>query len=310
MDDKSDVSVESSSNGENNEKISIGGVIRKQRISMNISIEKISKDLKINKIYIQAVEDDNHNAIPAPSYVRVYIKTIAEYLSLDSAKLLKQLSEEKEDKNSISSYKDKEKNKNKTINKDVDNSEETPSQTEEEKETLTVSLSEDRKKSRFGSVGLLAMLFVLLAVLAYFVMNQKNEQILEETTKTSAESLTDESENDTLPSPSDSLGMQEEQAPQTSAIEVQIQITRDSSWVHIFADGKFVREGIFKRSSEKIIQTANDSVIVRLGNTTGIEITLDGNHVDLSGGRTRNWRFKKNDVKNISDYEWRKAVPQ
>ena len=306
MDEKADVSLENSSESE---EISVGGKIRKQRISMNISIEKISKDLKINKIYIQAIEDDDHDAIPAAPYVRVYLKTIAEYLSLDSAELLRQLLEEKGGNKSGSAIKEKSKDngkKDKTKDKDKNNY----AADSEKEETLSVSLSEDKKRSNFG---LLVLLLVLLVVLAYFVMNQKNEQNTDAKydNEQKTEKIIEESSNDTLPdSPSDSLGIQDNAIAQNSPIEVQIQITRDSSWIHIFADGKFIRAGYFKKSSEKIIQTANDSIIVRTGNLFGVDILLDGKPVEKNGNSTRFWRFKKNDIKNISEPEWRKAVSQ
>ena len=306
MDEKPDISLENSSEIE---KISVGAKIRKQRISMNISIEKISKDLKINKVYIQAIEDDDHDAIPAAPYVRVYLKTIAEYLSLDSAELLRQLLEEKSGNKSGSAAKEKGKdNEKKDKTKDKDKN--SYAADSEKEETLSVSLSEDKKNSNFG---LLVLLLVLLIVLAYFVMSQKNEQNSDAKydNEQKSEKIAEESSNDTLPdSPSDSLGIQDDATAQNSPIEVQIQITKDSSWIQIFADGKFVRKGYFNKSSEKIVLTANDSVIVHTGNSFGFEIFLDGKQVDRSGSTTRHWRLKKDDVKNISNSEWERILKQ
>jgi hypothetical protein len=294
MDEKSDISLDISSKSEKN---SVGGTIRKQRISMNISIEKISRDLKINKIYVQAVEDDDHESIPAAPYVRVYVKTIAEYLSLDSEKLLRQLSEDKGKKTSF-----------------LGNSGDSmPIPEKKEGGTLNVSLSKNKKS---GSFGLTILLVVLLIVLAYFVVNQKMEQSGEEQPRPdeidSIETMHEEQPLDNIEEEPEEdsllvfLSANPVDADNPPAVEVRFQAS-DSSWIDVVADGIVLDGKVFNASEEKFAVLANDSIILRVVIPRAIEIVFNGEVVDKGSSVPSILRFTKDDMKIMTVGEWSRA---
>ena len=291
MNETNDISVEFSSEGE---KKTVGGTLRKQRISMNISIEKISKDLRINKTYIEAVENDKYNLIPAAPYVRVYVKTIAEYLSLDPEKLLQLLPSEK-DKAGFN-------NKGLPAGKERETS-------------LSGGISEGKKNGKFGPT---ALLIIVLLVLAYFAMNKNNNlQGVENISASDSDSMLvitgEQSEDNLDDSRPDSLFrgdtlISDSATVETSApekIELTLQVIKDSSYVMIISDGKIVLDRILRSPSRVITATANDSINVRSGARNTLEIFVNGNKVDIANA-TGIWTFSKGGTKNLTLAEWQR----
>ena len=291
MNETNDISVEFSSEGE---KKTVGGTLRKQRISMNISIEKISKDLRINKTYIEAVENDKYNLIPAAPYVRVYVKTIAEYLSLDPEKLLQLLPSEK-DKAGFN-------NKGLPAGKERETS-------------LSGGISEGKKNGKFGPT---ALLIIVLLVLAYFAMNKNNNlQGVENISASDSDSMLvitgEQSEDNLDDSRPDSLFrgdtlISDSVTVETSApekIELTLQVIKDSSYVMIISDGKIVLDRILRSPSRVITATANDSINVRSGARNTLEIFVNGNKVDIANA-TGIWTFSKSGTKNLTLAEWQR----
>ena len=61
----------------------VGDLLHKERITRRITIETMAKDLKLNVGYIKSIEANNFDDLPADPYIRVYLRSIASYLSLD-----------------------------------------------------------------------------------------------------------------------------------------------------------------------------------------------------------------------------------
>jgi len=290
MSEKNDISIEEASK---NEKNSVGEILRNKRISMNLSIEKLSKDLRIGKAYIEAIEENKFDLIPAPTYVRVYVKTIAEHLKLDAAALLKQLYKEN---SKIAGMQAKEK------------------QFEEEK-PLNVKVSEQSKNGKFG---LIVLLLILLVVLIFVVSQNDNlnngEIIIVEDTDKSSEIITQEPDDfENLPSDSSMRGdtiITEDSAavvaaiPAPEKIELTLKVVKSNSWVEIFADGKVSQKGeIIHAPSQIIIATAVDSINVRAGKQEVVEISVNGKRIDQTG-TSGIWTFTKDGARNLTPAQW------
>lgn len=76
-------------------KDSVGDILRKERLTRRITVETIAKDLKLNVGYIKALEASDYEALPADPYVRVYIKSLTKYLSLDAEAIMKEFYKER-----------------------------------------------------------------------------------------------------------------------------------------------------------------------------------------------------------------------
>jgi curved DNA-binding protein CbpA len=71
------------------EKIWPGSFLKKLREENKISIEEISESTKVSKTYIQAIEEENFNKLPAPVYVRGFILQISRALKLPGNEVAK-----------------------------------------------------------------------------------------------------------------------------------------------------------------------------------------------------------------------------
>jgi cytoskeletal protein RodZ len=76
-------------------KTKVGDILRKERLTRRITIETIAKDLKLNVGYVKALEASDYDSLPPDPYIRVYIRSLTKYLSLDSDSILKEFYKER-----------------------------------------------------------------------------------------------------------------------------------------------------------------------------------------------------------------------
>jgi len=80
-------------NGGGKEKV--GDILKKERLTRRITVEAIAKDLKLNVGYVKALEASDHASLPPEPYIRVYIKSLTKYLSLDTEAILREFDKER-----------------------------------------------------------------------------------------------------------------------------------------------------------------------------------------------------------------------
>ena len=71
--------------------MNIGEQLKEARSDKKLSISDIASTLRINKKYIQALEDNNFLLLPSQIYAKGFLKAYAEYLELDPKPLLIEL---------------------------------------------------------------------------------------------------------------------------------------------------------------------------------------------------------------------------
>ncbi len=73
--------------------MSIGNILKEKREERKLSVAQISSVIRINKKYLQALEDENFLLLPSLVYAKGFLKAYSEYLGLDPKGLLSELSE-------------------------------------------------------------------------------------------------------------------------------------------------------------------------------------------------------------------------
>ena len=63
----------------------IGDRLRDTRIARRLSLEDVERDTRISRHYLQALEDERFDVLPAPIYARGFMRSYAGYLGLDAA---------------------------------------------------------------------------------------------------------------------------------------------------------------------------------------------------------------------------------
>jgi cytoskeletal protein RodZ len=76
-------------------KENVGDILRKERLTRRITVETIAKDLKLNVGYVKALESSDYSSLPPEPYIRVYIKSLTKYLSLDTENILREFDKER-----------------------------------------------------------------------------------------------------------------------------------------------------------------------------------------------------------------------
>lgn len=69
----------------------IGITLRSARIQRGLTIEQVAQDTRISARFLEALESESFNELPAPVYVRGFLRSYATYLRLEPQSLLEQL---------------------------------------------------------------------------------------------------------------------------------------------------------------------------------------------------------------------------
>lgn len=71
----------------------IGACLRKVRQERNLSLEEISRITKISKRYLAAIENDDFDQLPAPTFARGFIRAYAAFVGVESEEIVQQYRE-------------------------------------------------------------------------------------------------------------------------------------------------------------------------------------------------------------------------
>ncbi len=66
----------------------IGDTLREARVRRGLAIKDVEDILKIRGKYLQALEQDDFEVIPGPTFVKAFLRTYGEFLGLDTAILV------------------------------------------------------------------------------------------------------------------------------------------------------------------------------------------------------------------------------
>jgi len=283
----------------------VGDILHKERVTRRITLETIAKDMKLNIKYIKAIEANSFTEIPADPYIRVYLRSIASYLSLDPEEILKKFFEEK-------GYSE--------LEKEVSRS-----------EKININLEKDKQKQSNAWVFIVIIVMVL-AVLSFvskrmgWIATTSEEPAPVAAVADSAADTTSVSPADSPlveqtmaeDSVADSLYTEEEikqeqdiikkNAPLMAALKkdtlkLVISATIDSVWVQVFYDNKSWKN--FVRTKEPRYFSAKDSINIHVGNNSILKYTLNGKKLPITGGSVRVFKIDRNGVEIWNMSKWK-----
>ncbi len=61
----------------------IGSTLREARVRRNLTLQQVEEDTKIRVKYVQAMENEEFDIMPGPTYVKGFLRTYSAYLGLD-----------------------------------------------------------------------------------------------------------------------------------------------------------------------------------------------------------------------------------
>ena len=68
--------------------ITVGHLFQKEREEKKVSLETVSRETRISLAFLQAIEEDAYQLIPAETYVRGFIRSYAKLLHLNVDEIL------------------------------------------------------------------------------------------------------------------------------------------------------------------------------------------------------------------------------
>ena len=77
----------------------VGGMLHEEKIKKGYKLEDVSKELYIRKSFLEAIESSNYEEIPEAPYGIGFIRSYAEFLGLNSARIVQLFKEETDVKN-------------------------------------------------------------------------------------------------------------------------------------------------------------------------------------------------------------------
>src|SRR6516162_7954546 len=70
---------------------SLGEILRRERVKRNLSLDSISRDLKISSRLLEAIEQERFDKLPGGVFTKSFVKQYAHFLSLDEDEIAGEL---------------------------------------------------------------------------------------------------------------------------------------------------------------------------------------------------------------------------
>lgn len=71
--------------------IELGKALSQARVARGLTLHDVERDTRISQRYIQALENEEYETMPAPVYTRAFLRTYAQYLGLNAPTLVQRL---------------------------------------------------------------------------------------------------------------------------------------------------------------------------------------------------------------------------
>lgn len=236
----------------------LGETLARARRSLGKSLADAEEATRVRAKLLEALEKGDYDALPAPAYVRGYVISYAKYLELDPAPLLKVFSEE------------------------------TGHRTMRETMRLPEQVVPTREQSHAipFRTGLIIVAVIAVLAIAWWGVGRltgEPEQTapLPTVPETTSTPSSEESEAPAIVT-SDTPAVEQTTSPAAGdpfVVSVDI-VSGGASWLRVTVDGLNAYEGILTAGESKEWDVT-DSVTIRIGQPSAVEITRDGQPVEI-----------------------------
>lgn len=238
--------------------VGIGERLRNAREAKGLSLQAMEGITRIRAIYLQALEDEQFDRLPAPVYAKGFLRTYAGALGLNPEQLMEQYS----------------------------GGFEAPAQSIVGVHPVEIPIRPVAPRSPLRRGATLAGIFLLVGVLGvgilgYLQLRRFGEPVPPETVtqppavpEPSAEPV---NPNPRIPEPPPSETEPERPPPatqQTGGINIEVRTT-DPSWLRVVADGAEVFQGILEGGAVRTWR-AERSLTIRVGNSEAVQVLVNG----------------------------------
>ncbi len=266
--------------------------LRKEREAQNITLFDIAKKTRINIKYLEAIERGTFDVLPQ-TYIRAFLKSYAEVIGLNSARIIKQYeiqilgaNAELRAQNAAASITDESFKNNNT-------------------EAAAKELAEQTKiRKAIYAIALVVVIILLTLYLTNYIKKSVSKRSI---TETPFQEIVQEKEVKSIPpavSTPDSSAVSSvaAEAPVTVVPESLVlrAVAIDSIWINIALDDKPVRRG-YVLAGGKREWNAKNEIILSVSDAGKIKFTLNGKEYSVGkrGQRVRGYRITADTLARI-----------
>ncbi len=237
----------------------IGTTLRDARVRRDISLQQAEDDTKIRVKYIQAMENEDFDVLPAGTYVKGFLRTYADYLDLDAQLLI----DEYNDRFGSGDYREHIIQPTRTAKSD--------------------KAPRARRKHQTNYVLVAILAVVIIAVLAYLGWGNASSEkpTLVTTTETDAAVQTAPATTPTTETAARVITPTQTQA--ASLQSIILTATSSDNWIEIHknsADGEVVWGGTLSSGESKSLEQKDLSGLTKLwlkvGSPSGLTVSVNG----------------------------------
>ena len=251
----------------------LGELLRKAREARGLSLAQVEEATRIRSAYLQALEEEAHEQLPAPVYTKGFLKNYALYLGLDAQQLLALYSAPEAPASGVA----------------------TSPLLDEPLQPFRLQLR------RWWPVGLV-VLAIALAAAGWWAVQRYGDRITLRWpfTRLAATATPLPTVTATLAPPTATLvpptiTPQPTQTPEftstvtltltptaVTALELRVDVIGQRAWLLVQADDQRVFAGILEPGAANT-WTARERIVLRCGNSGAVQITLNGQLLGLLG---------------------------
>jgi cytoskeleton protein RodZ len=283
---------------------SIGETLRRERLRQNLDLEQISRELKISHRFLEAIEEERFDQLPAGVFAKSFVRQYAHLLGLDPDEMAAEVQRAIEPPQFAAD----------PAKPDVPPVENIHVPRVEHWDAVR----DGRRFQWSSSLPALALLVVVLLVCSgVYAFWQKSRQDVTAQSAPPAVVEPAATPAPTSPAPESAAPQQAEATPpptaatspapvpprpaaspestsaDRSSAPVRVQLTAEEAvWVLARADGKYLFSGTLEPNQTRTVE-ATEQLTVRLGNAGGVSITHNGKPLGMLGekGQVRELQF-------------------
>jgi cytoskeleton protein RodZ len=273
---------------------SIGETLRRERLRRNLDLEQISRELKISQRFLEAIEAERFDRLPAMVFAKSFVRQYAGLLGLDQEELAAEVQRVIEPPAPV-----------------VDTKPDLPPLDDIHLPRVEnwEAVGDKRRLDWSSSLPALALLVVVLLVCSgvYAFWQRARAPMTAQAPPPMETAAPQQQPAGEAPATQPPPAVPEPQtsppaapAPSTSADRttagngaVKVQLTADEAvWVLARGDGKFLFSGTLEANEVRSVE-ANEMLTLRLGNAGGVTISLNGKPIGPVGpkGQVREVQF-------------------
>lgn len=216
----------------------IGNTLREARVRRKVTLQQAEQDTKIRVKYIQAMENEDFEIMPGPTYVKGFLRTYSTYLNLDPDVI-------------VGEYQ----------------SRGLPGKTQPEPFGGSSIIGAQRRHRGRNTVLLVAVLCLLVLAVIY-ILGLNGQEPTSPTTQPSALGLVSPSPSTTASPAADGASAVADQVRVSAIATTWIQVRKDS------ADGKILFSGSMRKGTSRVF--TGDVMWLRLASPPNVRLRVAG----------------------------------